>query len=170
MIRFAVLPFVMVLVAVPCLSADAPKSDTPDKDLKELQGKWKVDKLVFQGKEVAADAVAKRDLQLTVTGSTMEASEKGKIIERYRIKVNAAADPKAVDRQPIDEKGNVKKENYAGPKGLEQYVDAPVEYGIFEVKDGRLRLCVAGLDQARAKSFDPKVTKNYVLIELVQVK
>jgi uncharacterized protein (TIGR03067 family) len=161
---------VVVLGAGHVASAAPTKSDKGAADLKALQGKWKVVKVINQGKEVPADELARADFQLSVTDATMEAMDKGKLVERYRIRLNPNSGPKEIDREPIDEKGARAKVNYAGPKGEERYIDAPIEHGIYEISGDRLKICMAFLEQPRAKSFDPKDAKAYRVIELERVK
>jgi uncharacterized protein (TIGR03067 family) len=166
----AILSLVVILGASHVASAEPTKSDKGAADLKAIQGKWKVVKIINQGKEVPADELAKADFQLSVTDATMEAMAKGQVVERYRIRLNPNSGPKEIDREPIDEKGQRAKVNYAGPKGEARYVDAHIEHGIYEISGDRLKICMAFLEQPRAKSFDPKDAKAYRVVELERAK
>lgn len=151
------------------LSATVVADDTKT-DLNALQGKWKTVKVIREGKDVPADEVAKLDAQMLVKDVTMVGSHNGVVVHRYRIELNPKANPKQAELMPIDEKGRRMLVNYAGPKGESRYIDAPMEYAIYAVDGDKLKLCIAMLDQARAKSFDAKDTKGYTVIEMERVK
>ena len=168
--QYAIIAFLTMSIAVTVTSADPKKNSEATADLKAIQGKWKVVKIIKEGKELPVEALAMLDPQMVVTSATMEGLNKGMVVQRFRISVNPNTNPKQIELQPIDEKGNAMKHNYAGPMGEARYLDARPELGIYEIKLDRLKLCIAFLEQPRAKSFGMKDTRDYTVLELEQIK
>lgn len=120
-----------------------------DEPLTDLQGKWKVTKTTFNGKDVNDRQLSNGRLTFHNDELIMESGD-GSPRERFKIKLEANSSPRAFHATRI-EPANRPQEGWH----------------IYEFKDGRLRMAFYDALRGRPRSFDPQ--PELIVIELEKV-
>jgi uncharacterized protein (TIGR03067 family) len=119
----------IVLSISVCVATLVRADEKSDKALKELQGDWKVEKMVREGEAAPPEKIAK--LVLTFKGNQIIPSEKPTDIAT--ITLDPSQKPAAIDL--MDERGK------------------EMNFGIYELKGDTLKICLAQPKAARPKEF-----------------
>ena len=140
----------LVVVAGLLVAADDAK-EAVKKEVEQMQGTWVPTSLIYNGKDMTNDGKVKFKLvfkgdQATLEGSADVKKEYGKI----NFKVDPETNPKCVD---LVISAGVQK-------------DAVIE-GIYELKDGELKICAKIIGNERPANFDiPAGGSNNALLIL----
>jgi uncharacterized protein (TIGR03067 family) len=132
--------FAILLVPATRLSAD----EASDKVLKQLEGEWKIEKMVFGGMDAPPDVTAKTTLKFK--GDELTPSDNPKDIAK--LKLDPSKKPAHLD---LTEKGG---------KSMP---------GIYELSGDDLKICFAEGDARPTEFVSPKDSKQ-VLIVLKRLK
>jgi uncharacterized protein (TIGR03067 family) len=125
---------------LPAWGDDNSPADTPaDPELKSLQGEWVLVEMtaVLDGKIHKATAFELMTQQWSIEGTTIRASAHGST-GTMRFRLNPRSAPKEIDITALD--GNVK---------------GTVSFGIYDLQEGRLRVCMTG-DEKNTEADRPK--------------
>jgi uncharacterized protein (TIGR03067 family) len=155
--------------------ADAPKAaDSGVADLKAVQGKWDVIRVVKNGTEVPAKELTRGKAQLKVKDSIAEFLEDGVVQDRVQITLNSSAHPKHIDLLRVDERGKPLKVKKLKPsaKGRPEVIgetDVSPARGLFELKDDRLTICISeGEGDDRPGGMDEWQKSKKVMLMVLQ--
>jgi uncharacterized protein (TIGR03067 family) len=131
-----------LLCGLLCLQAGEKTSD-----LDRMQGTWLVVSLTEKGAAAPADEAA--SLEVVIDKDTFTTFEKGKMVVKYQIKLDATKTPRQVDFTHLvgDDKGMT-------------------EPGIYTFDKGQLKLCLDEDKKGRPTVFDGKETLSYSVIVL----
>jgi len=130
-----------------CLAlAQASAQEKANKDLERMQGRWTMQALEVNGKDVAEEKL--QDTILIIKGDEYRTKVKDKEPPGYRLKLDASKNPKAVDMIQIQ------------PDGVEKVIK-----GIYTFEDDRLKIC-RGLtpEQERPNQFATWPDTNYFVV------
>ncbi|MBM3993714.1 MAG: TIGR03067 domain-containing protein [Planctomycetes bacterium] len=113
----------------------AAHAGDPPSDLDRMQGTWVVVTLIEKGKAVPADETA--ILEIVIDKNTFTAFEKGKMVVKYEIKLDATKTPKHIDFTALvgDDKGKT-------------------EPGIYAIEKDQIRFCLDDDKKGRPTKFE----------------
>src|SRR5262249_18824296 len=130
-----------------CLAlAQASAQEKANKDLERMQGRWTMQALEVNGKDVAEEKL--QDTILIIKGDEYRTKVNDKEPPGYRLKLDASKNSKAVDMIQIQ------------PDGVEKIIK-----GIYTFEDDRLKIC-RGLtpEQERPNQFATWPDTNYFVV------
>jgi uncharacterized protein (TIGR03067 family) len=143
---------VLVVLVGLLIAAKNPKGDAAKKDLKTMQGTWKVVVHEAEGKRTTDKENQKADVKLIVKGNKYTlyfAKKKG---GEGTIKLDPTQKPRAIDATTGE-----------GGKG-------PVMRGIYEFKDGDMKVCFGPRGGKRPTEFAAKKGSQGIYIRYRRVK
>src|SRR5262245_24233077 len=117
-----------------------------DGELKKIQGTWRYVSAMMEGKPATPEQLAK--MTITFTGDKWAVKEDGKLIQGGTHKIDASKKPAHVDAVVTEGQG----------KG-------DTMMGIYERKDGTIKVCFDPVGKARPTSFTPKAGEFAAVIE-----
>jgi RNA polymerase sigma-70 factor (ECF subfamily) len=130
-------------------------TDAAARELKALEGDWKVVGLAAEGRQASEDDM--KGMRWTFKGSELVATNPGeKPGKKCRVKLNPGKDPKQIDLVFLE----------GDPKGN-------TDQGIYKIEDGRLTICLRGErapEKGRPTEFTAKQGSNQGVITLEKVK
>jgi uncharacterized protein (TIGR03067 family) len=139
----------VVLVAGLLLAADGP-GETPRAELKKLQGTWRPVSVTYNGEDVLADGRAKFTLVIKGDVGTLRgAAGVKKEYAKVKLTPDPSTTPKCLDVAVLS----------GGQKGV-------TLEAIYEIKEGKLRICAKVLGMDRPAKFASPAGKSIALIEL----
>jgi uncharacterized protein (TIGR03067 family) len=144
----------LMVVAMVCLIAGLGRLGAADedakKDLKALQGNWKVTALTFDGKEAPKEDVEKMVLTIKDETYTLKMGDKK---ESGTIKLDPSEKPKTVDFviKEGDDKGKT-------------------QHGIYTLEGDNLKFCMAKPGKDRPKELSSKEDSGHILVVLKRDK
>ncbi len=141
----------LLMVAPP----EAPKfTEAAQKELKKLEGKWKVVEVSVNGTTSKAEE-GDEDFVFTFKGSRMKAMIGKKLFQEVEVvAIDPKSDPKCIDTGSLDPKH----------AGLTQEA-------IYTIEGDTLRMCsYKGRDKNRPTTFDPPSDSDTQLVILKRVK
>jgi uncharacterized protein (TIGR03067 family) len=129
----------VLILTVPAAgpAEDKSQQEAVAKALKELEGTWEVEKLVRNGEEIPAPAGKKRFLVIDKTTYVLKVDDQK--ADQGTFAVNPAGKPATID--VIPGRGEAEGKNLLG---------------IYELRGDTLRVCIAGPNKERPKSFESK--------------
>jgi uncharacterized protein (TIGR03067 family) len=135
--------FAILLVPTARLMAD----EASDKVLKQLEGEWKIEKMVFGGMDAPADVAAKTTLKFK--GDELTPSDNPKDVAK--LKLDPSKKPAHLDLSPMNK----------SDKSM---------LGIYELSGDDLKICFAEGGEARPTEFASAKDSKQVLIVLKRIK
>jgi uncharacterized protein (TIGR03067 family) len=131
-------------------TAFARSGDPPKAQDAQLEGDWEAVSVVRDGKVVPQPDDSKPIV--TIKGSRTTFKVGDRVVEQSLV-VDTAKTPKTIDVSPGDgsEPGETK-------------------HGIYEIKDGILRICLGDPGQDRPSDFNPKEGSGYAVLTLKRIK
>lgn len=142
----------MWIILTACLAASNPvMDDAKNTDLQNMQGEWGCTLNIRAGQR-QPDEVAE-SLFRDVKDDVMSISLYDRVLQKAKIKLNPNVTPKQIDQTALD-----------GP------AKDKVSQGIYEFKDGVLRICMAPPGEARPTAFESKEGSKLSLTEWKQNK
>jgi uncharacterized protein (TIGR03067 family) len=140
--RPLVISTVLFLTGFFCLQAGEKMTD-----LDRMQGTWLVVSLTEKGKAVQADET--EILEIIIDKDTFTTFEKGKLVVKYQLKLDASKTPRQIDFTHLvgDDKGTT-------------------EPGIYLFEKDQLKLCMDDDKKGRPKVFEGKEALSYSVIVL----
>jgi uncharacterized protein (TIGR03067 family) len=144
----------LMVVAMVCLVAAIGRLSAADedakKDLKALQGTWKVTKLTFDGKDAPEDVVKKMVCTIKDDTYTMKDGDKK---ESGTLKLDPTEKPKTIDFviKEGDDKGKT-------------------QHGIYTLDGDNLKICMAKPGKDRPKELSSKEDSGNILVVLKREK
>lgn len=141
----------LVTFALATPPAEPPKklTEAAEKELKSLQGKWRVEKMATAGKELFPDKDS--DFVVEIKGRTwiFAGQEKAEIIE-----IDPTTNPKCLDTKSVEE----------GRRGV-------VDENVYELDGDTLKVCFyQGKGKNRPTSFDVPKEKDTILVVMKRIK
>lgn len=124
------------------------------RELKLLQGKWRVVKIEVDGKELPVDELAK--MRYTIRGDEIEQATGGTDGEKMKLSLSPGSTPKEFNLTAVN-----------GPNGVKGRTTA----GIYKLEDDKLTLCGRKFDQAemgRPKEFKAAAGVSLAVLERVK--
>jgi len=164
----------MFLSIAGVLTAALASADDAKKDAEQLQGTWKVVKIVEAGrKQPPSDRM--KGMRYIIKGETMTAKE-GDEEHRMPFKIDPTKDPKAIDLTTPGGSHVYKIIVTKDGKTVDEKVGDPEETkhttrGIYRIDGDKLALCCPrGDDAQRPTTFTPQVGSPVNVIHLERVK
>ena len=116
-------------------------------DLDSMQGSWLVVSLIEKGKAVPGGEL--ETLEIVIDKDTFTTFEKGKVVVKYRIKLEPTKSPKQIDLTYLvgEDKGKT-------------------EPGIYTFAKDQLKVCLDEDKKGRPMVFEGKETQSYSVIVL----
>ena len=140
--------YALVVLAVGLLVAADAADDAAEKELKKVQGAWRIVSVQRDEKEQKPENTV-----VTVSGDKFTTKSGEKVIREGTLKLNPSAKPKATDATYT-----------AGPdKGK-------TLKGIYVLEDVTWKICYSGPGEERPKAFPEKDGKAYLLLVLKRDK
>jgi uncharacterized protein (TIGR03067 family) len=149
------LKLTLVLLVACMVPALAWSDEATDKDLKALQGKWKVVAQEVEGKKTPDDVI-KQGGAYVFKGTKVEISGPSEDAETTDFSIDASKTPKQFDLVIP-----------SGPQKGEKMI------GIYDIKEGRLRICLrkaGATGKGRPKEFKTEPDSESGLVTLERVK
>ena len=140
------------LIALTAMQRAAAADDASKADLAKLQGKWKIDSLIANGKSKVVNG---KDVDSAMPGENVWTISDNKV--KYsetedEIKLDASQKPKAMDIQVVRD-------------------DAPEKLlAIYEIEADTLKICVAFDNKGRPKKFESKAGSGHRFFILKRIK
>jgi uncharacterized protein (TIGR03067 family) len=132
---------VVLVLLYPCLIAAAADPAKPAPDPTGMGGFWKPESVVYDGAEQFADTAARRAITLVVKDGEYRVyfcKDKAKDLHVRLVTASLTADAAAKTVELTIKDGD--------KKGLKCH-------GLYEVKDGKLRICYGPVDKPRPTEF-----------------
>lgn len=153
-----VLPFVVGLTPLPLLAMEPPtrkltstssgtSQDEQDSDHERMQGNWKVETFINEGKKVPAPGL--RYMLVVINDDSFTLRYQGAAQTRFHYTVKSKGDG-------------------AGELDTTHYLDDGKEItqlGIYEIKGDKLRLCIVGEGDPRPEDFEVKTATVFELLK-----
>ncbi len=145
----------VALVSTLALSVVLVSAQDAEKDLKKIEGTWRMVSGSDKGKPIPAEALEKVEMLAKFKGNTYELHIFGKKVESGTIKVDTKKKPMYFDSTVVEGKDDEK---------------GKTQLGIFEMKGDKLRILLglAGAKE-RPKSFEDAKEESFSLIEMKKV-
>ena len=126
-----------------CVTAYAAERDNESKTLKALQGSWAVVSVTASGRPQTVDEKS-NNLTIQIKLKVLSFKYKGaKKSLDMKLKIDPTTKPKSIDLRSTTPNGKT-------------------ALGIFEVADGKLKLCWAPFGKSRPKSFATKANDGHM--------
>ena len=139
-------PYLLLMAALGLLLGAAPSQDA-DKDLKRMQGTWRIAEREYEGKTMKDEGGKLPEMILATTGNKYVIRVGKKEFDRGTLKVDSGKKPKEMD--VLSETGPLK---------------GKVLRGIYELKEDTMRACFGPADGDRPSEFDTKKGKGRVMV------
>jgi len=144
------LRFVCLLVGVVVFAASGAAQDDVEKEIKKLQGSWKVIRSEVNG--ITIPLTAYKKVVVTIKDSTIQFKDGDKVYEEIAFDIDIEAKPKEID--------------YRYVAGLKKGVR---ENGIYKLDGDELTLCMSQQKQPRPKDFVPKKGAGTQILTLKRI-
>jgi uncharacterized protein (TIGR03067 family) len=137
---------ILAITLIASFTAFAVHAGDEKADLEKLQGTWTVVSLTEEGKAVPAAEIA--NLQITIEKDEYTATEKDKVVAKYRFKLDPTKKPAAIDFTPLLGKEKI------------------IEQGIYVFEKDQLKICIDETGKTRPTVFEGKGTETCSVIVL----